>query len=267
MDYETLRFNLEDGVATVTLDRPDSMNAYTGQMGEELEDAMEVCDLDGDIRSVILTGAGDAFCAGADLSEGGETFEDDDLASGEYEGTYPMDIRKPVIAAINGHAVGVGITYPMQADVRYVAEDAKLGFVFVRRGVIPELGIHSILPRVVGLSDAADLLYTGRIFSGIEAAEMGLASEALPSDEVLPAAKDLAREITNYSAPVSVATSKRLLWEGLTEELDEIRRREHILLSRLGDQPDSAEGVESFLEERDPEWSMDPSEDMPEWPT
>lgn len=266
MDYETLRFELDDGIATVTLDRPDSLNAYTGQMGEELEDAMQVCDRDDDVRAVVLTGAGRAFCAGADLSEGGETFENEDLADGEFEGTYPMDIRKPVIAAINGHAVGVGLTYSLQADVRYVAEDAKLGFVFVNRGVIPELGSHAILPRVVGLSDAAELLFTGRIVSGEEAAEMGLASEALPADEVLPRARKLAEEIATNSAPVSVGTSKRLLWEGLTEEVDEIRRREHILLARLGNRPDAAEGVESFLEERDPEWSMKPSEDMPEWP-
>ena len=167
----------------------------------------------------------------------------------------PYEIDKPVIAAINGAAVGVGITYPMMCDVRIVAEDAKLQFAFVRRGVIPELASHVIVARVAGLSNAADLLLSGRMILGREAAAMGLASEALPRDQVLPRALERAKDIAANTAPVSVAIAKRLLWEGLTSSVPQMREREGKLFTWAGNQPDSKEGVLSFLEKRPPRGS------------
>ena len=164
-------------------------------------------------------------------------------------------VRKPVIAAINGHAIGVGITYPLQCDVRFVAEDAKLQFAFVRRGVIPELGSHTILARVCGLSNAADLLLSGRVFSGREAVELGLASKALPAAEVLPAAMAWARDTAVNAAPLSTAVAKRLLWEGLLDAPYAMKRKEDPVFAAFGRAPDAAEGVTAFLEKRPPRWT------------
>jgi enoyl-CoA hydratase/carnithine racemase len=172
-------------------------------------------------------------------------------------------MRKPVIAAINGHAIGVGITLPMTCDIRYVAEDAKIQFAFVRRGMLPELGSHSIVPKVIGLSRAADVLLTGRVLRGSEAAELGLASKALPADQVLPAALAHAREF-RLAAPVSVALSKRLLWEGLGLTAHEMMKRELPLFGWTTGQPDAREGIVSFLEKREPAWKLCASRDVPE---
>jgi enoyl-CoA hydratase/carnithine racemase len=272
MSYQTLLFDVEDRIATVTLNRPERMNAYTDAMGEELNAVWQRCDEDDAIRAVVLTGAGRAFCAGADLSSGSENpnVELEKLAPAErerlreersarakrwggYPGPFPHQIRKPVFAAINGHAIGVGITYPMMCDVRFVAEDAKIQFAFVRRGLLSELWSHSILPRVAGLSNAADLLLTGRIVSGRELAAMGLASAALPADQVLAKTRERAREVLR-AAPISVALSKRLLWQGLTAPLETIGGEEARLLAWTYRQPDSREGVLSFLEKREPDW-------------
>jgi len=271
MDYETIIFEVEDRIATIALNRPERMNAFTWEMGNELSDAYATCDADDQIRAVILTGTGKAFCAGADMGGGEETFRsvDGELRARERSQTRrvaPFQIRKPVIAAINGHAIGAGLTMTMQCDIRLVAEDAKLAFAFVRRGVIPELGSHNIVPRLVGLSNAADLLLTGRTFRGREAAELGLVSKALPADEVVPAAREIAREIAVNAAPVSVAISKRLLWEGIANSVPETIRKEATLLAWSGQQPDAIEGVMSFLQKRPPEWKLRPSSDMPEWP-
>jgi enoyl-CoA hydratase/carnithine racemase len=271
MGYETITFEVEDRVATVTLHRPERMNAFTWQMGEELGDAYATCDADDQIRAVILTGAGKAFCAGADMGGGDQTFRsvEGQVRAREREERRrlaPFQVRKPVIAAINGHAIGAGLTMTMQCDLRLVAEDAKLAFAFVRRGVVPELGSHTIVPRLVGLSNAADLLLSGRTFLGREAAELGLASKALRAAEVLPAAREMALEIAINAAPVSVAISKRLLWEGIASSVPETIRKEATLLAWAGQQPDAAEGVISFLQKRTPEWKLRPSCDMPEWP-
>jgi enoyl-CoA hydratase/carnithine racemase len=169
-----------------------------------------------------------------------------------------------VIAAINGHAIGVGLTFPLQCDVRFVAEDAKLSFAFVRRGVIPELASHVILPRVVGFSLAADLLLSGRTFSGREAAEIGLASRALPAEEVLSTAQEYARDLAVNCAPASVALSKRLLWEGVVDSVPAMRRKEERVFAWISRQPDAVEGVVSFVEKRPPRWQLRPSRDLPE---
>ena len=257
--YETLLVDVDtDGVAVVTLNRPERMNAWNDRMSEELSRAFARLDADDDVRVIVLTGAGRAFCAGADLSSGGDTFagtgESTTPSPDDLGEVFPYMVRKPVIAAINGHAIGVGITYPLQCDVRFVAEDAKLQFAFVRRGVIPELGSHTILARVCGLSNAADLLLSGRVFSGREAVELGLATRALPAAEVLPAAMAWARDTAVNAAPLSTAVAKRLLWEGLLEAPYAMKRREDPVFAAFGRAPDAAEGVTAFLEKRPPHW-------------
>lgn len=275
MAPEALLFDVDQGVATVTLNRPERMNAWNDGMAAELREALVTCDEDDAIRAVVLTGAGRAFCAGADLAGGADTFRDSgapgraealrELARrhGGYAGPFPWQIRKPVFAAINGHAIGVGITYAMTCDVRIVAEDAKVQFAFVRRGVLPELWSHAIVARVAGLSNAADLLLTGRMVTGRELSELGLASAALPADQVLPATLERAREV-RWAAPASVALSKRLLWEGLGASLRELGPRESRLFAWVSRQPDAREGVLAFLEKRDPAWKLRPSRDLPE---
>jgi enoyl-CoA hydratase/carnithine racemase len=274
MTGEAVVLEVEDQVATVTLNRPERRNAYTARMGQELGEAYRACDEDDAVRVVVLTGAGDAFCVGADLERGGTTFRGDETPSGRDErgeprarrGLQAWRVRKPVIAAINGHAVGVGLTLAMQCDIRLVAEDAKLAFAFVRRGVIPELASHAIVARVAGLSNAADLLLSGRTFSGREAADLGLASRALPAGEVLADAVAYARDVAVNTAPVSVAISKRLLWEGLTTPIPELQQKEGQLFAWTGRQQDAKEGVTAFLERRQPAWTLRPSADMPDWP-
>ena len=268
MAYEAILLDVKDQVATITLNRPDRMNAWNAQMSNELTDALVACNRNDDVRAVVITGAGRAFCAGADLGRGSATFSGRDRRSDEpaperRQPVYPFQIQKPVIAAINGHAVGVGLTYPMTCDIRFVAEDAKLQFAFVRRGIIPELASHAIVARVAGLSNAADLLMSGRMILGTEAAELGIASKALPKDQVLPAALERAREFLN-AAPASVAISKRLLWEGVTASIPEMMRREGPLFAWTGNQPDAREGVMSFLEKRPPEWSVSVARDLPD---
>lgn len=268
MAYETILFEVQERVATVTLHRPDRLNAWNAQMARELSDALRRADADDEVRAVIVTGQGRAFCAGADLEAGGETFGARRARAVDADGdrrdapTYPWQIHKPVVAAINGHAIGVGITYPMTCDIRFVAEDAKVQFAFVRRGIIPELASHAIVARVAGLSRAADLLLTGRMIRGRQLAEMGLASAALPADKVLEAARVCAREFLQ-AAPVSVAIAKRLLWDGLTTSIADMARRENPLFAWAGRQADAREGVTAFLEKRDPEWKMKVSTDLP----
>jgi len=277
MTRETIIFDIADHVATITLNRPERRNAHTPRLGRELGEAYRECDEDDSVRAVVLTGAGSAFCVGADLETGAATFSGEGRreqqaqrseAKGREERRemQAWRVRKPVIAAINGHAVGAGLTLAMQCDVRFVAEDAKLAFAFVRRGVIPELASHAIVARVAGLSNAADLLLSGRTFSGLEAAELGIAGRALPAAEVLPTATAYARDLAVNAAPVSVAISKRLLWEALDTPIPELQRKEGALFAWTGRQQDAKEGVVAFLEKRQPAWTLRPSADLPDWP-
>jgi enoyl-CoA hydratase/carnithine racemase len=238
-------------------------------MEHEYRWCMATADADPDVGVIVITGAGRGFCAGADLSSGGGTFSSSDersLQRGERPVTQfvvPWMIRKPTIAAINGPAVGVGITYPLQCDVRFVAEEAKISFAFVRRGVMPELAAHAILPRVIGVSKAADLLLSGRMITGREAYELGLASRVLPAADVLAAAQEWARDVAVNTAPVSVAVAKRLIWDGLTMSPAEMLKREGPLFGHLGNSADAAEGIQSFLEKRAPEWKLSAANDLP----
>jgi enoyl-CoA hydratase/carnithine racemase len=250
-------------VALITINRPEALNSWTGALEHEMVAAMKQCAQDDAIRVVVLTGAGDkAFCAGADLSAGNPFRAGADLASDsaprKSDGSLGMDILpcevpKPVIAAINGHAVGVGITYAMLADVRFVSETAKIAFVFVRRGLVPELASHQMVLKCCGMSNAAELLLSGKTITGKEAAAMGLAGHALPQAEVLPAAMKLAREMALNTSPAAVAASKKFLWEDIDVHTKD--RRENRVLFWLGKQPDATEGITSFIEKRAPKWT------------
>jgi enoyl-CoA hydratase/carnithine racemase len=259
---------VRDGIGVVTLDRPERMNAFTWRMGREVDEAFRRFDADDSVRAVVVTGAGRAFCAGADLADrGGDTFSQDDIG-GEgppKERLDPWRVRKPIIAAINGAAVGVGLTMPLQYDLRIAARDAKLAFAFVRRGVMPELASTWILPRLIGVARASDLLLSGRTILGEEAARLGLVNEAVPREQVLERALEVARDLARSSAPVSVAVTKRMIWEHLGVTDPKIaEQREARAFSWLGEQPDCREGVKAFLDKRDPQWTMRPSRDLPE---
>jgi len=267
MNFETLLYSVTQGVAVVTLNRPESMNAWTPQLSDELSLAMGAADADDDVRAVIVTGTGRAFCAGADLSAGEGGFLAGKGGTQAGPRLMPYQVRKPVIAAINGHAVGVGITYPMLCDIRIASETAKIQFAMVRRGILPELGSHALLPRVIGFSRASDLLLTGRMILGTEAAQLGLVSQALPADEVFDAALKIATDIAINVAPVSAALAKKLLWEGMTMRVDDMIATEGSLLPVLIKAPDSGEGVRAFFEKRAPRWLMKVSTDVPEIPS
>ncbi len=266
MGFETVLYEVADKIATITLNRPERMNTWNAALAADLAGALlEARDDDG-VRAIIITGAGRAFCAGLELERGSETVGTAPDAGREARGNIPEllphDVPKPVLAAINGPAVGVGITYPMLCDVRIAAEQAKIGFVFVRRGLMPELASHTIVQRVVGLSNAADLLMSGRIITGVEAAQMGLVSRAVPRDVLLDTAREMAAEYAK-AAPVSVALTKRLLWEGAASAVPDMMQREGDIFPWLREQPDAREGVVSFLEKRDPEWRMSVAKDLP----
>jgi enoyl-CoA hydratase/carnithine racemase len=269
--YEQILVDVVSKVATITLNRSDRMNAYTWRMGRELQHAFQNLDRDDDVRAIVVTGAGRAFCAGADLESGEDTFKGRSFdnrkqveADLPVEDVEPWELSTPIIAAINGPAVGVGITLPMQWDIRIAAEDAKLGFVFTRRGVVPEANSNWIVPRLVGLSKAMELMLTGRIFTGAEAAAMGLASKALPAGEVLGHAQELGREIARNNAPAAVAATKKMLYRFLQET--DRKAAHHIedeVFAWAGKSPDTAEGIKAFLEKRDPDWSMSKNSDLP----
>lgn len=267
MDYQDIRFETKDGVAVVTLNRPDSLNAYTGTMGVELGEVYRLCDRDDGIRAVVLTGAGRAFCAGADMTAGSETFSKQDRQTFTAAGVNPpaWEVRKPVIAAINGHAIGIGLTLTLQCDIRIVAEDGKYGILQVRRGIMPDAYSHWTLARHTGLGNAAYILLTGRTINGPEAVSMGLAIKSLPATEVLDAALEIARDIALNTAPLSVAISKRLLWQSQLLSPAEVGHKETELHHHLMGLPDAIEGPVAWLERRQPQWKLSVNRDWPDW--
>jgi len=252
--YETILTDETDAVGIVTLNRPERMNAWTPRMGAELRHAVTAFDSRDDIRVIVVTGAGRAFCAGADISDEAQS----DRSGGEslVEKEVPFwQMNTPIIAAMNGAAVGVGITLAIQFDFRVMAEDAKYGFVFNRRGLLPELGSTWIVPRLVGLAKAMDLLLTARIFNGAEAAEMGLANLAVPAESVLDRAMDLARDIAVNVAPASASLTKLLLNAFLVEpDREKAEAIEHDLFAWTLSQEDAKEGIAAFFEKRTPQW-------------
>ncbi len=263
-----LRFELDAGVATLTLDRPDKLNAFSGAMGEALAAAYRRCDEDDAVRAVVLTGAGRAFCAGAEMSDPARTFQVREPAdfSAAAVGFPAFRVRKLVIAAVNGHAIGLGLTLAMQCDLRIFAREGRYGVVQVRRGAMPDAYSHWTVLRAVGLARAAELLLTGRTFEGDELERLGVASRVLPAAEVLPAAQALAQDVAANAAPLSVALSKRLLWEAPRLSPEAVERKESALHRVLFALPDAVEGPVAFVEKRAPRWQARVSRDWPEWP-
>ena len=297
MEFEQITTELADGVLTITLNRPDRLNAWTGTMANELHAALDRADADDDVRAVIFTGAGRAYCAGADLERGGETFttkappsgaadnptkapqsgaadspdrlhEDPDSVPRDSGGRLTLrifDCTKPVIAAINGPAVGIGATMTLPMDVRLASENARIGFVFVRRGIVPEACSSWFLPRVVGISRAMEWVATGRVFGAQEALEGGLVRSIHPAGELLDAAHALAREIAENTAPVSVALARRMMWRMLAAEHPMLAHRADSRgMYFRGRSADAAEGITSFLEKRPAEFSDRVSDGLPD---
>jgi enoyl-CoA hydratase/carnithine racemase len=271
MSYETLLAELEEGILTVTLNRPERLNAFNATMRGDLLRLFDEVDANDEIRVVIVTGAGRGFCAGADLDEGGGTFDhsEDSAAAAHRDGGGLCTLRiyectKPVIAAINGPAVGVGVTLTLAMDVRIASEKARFGFVFSRRGIVPEACSSWFLPRVVGISRAMEWVATGRVFGAQEAHEGGLVSKLVPADELLPAARALAAEIAQNTSAVSVALARQLMWRMLgADHPMEAHKLDSQGIHAMGRSPDAYEGVQSFLEKRPPRFSMKVSSDMP----
>ena len=250
---------VDGGVATITLNRPAQRNAVGDGMREELADAYRTCDRDDDVRAIVLTGAPPAFCAGADLAAGEETF----AAPGPGFSAAGIDVpawtlSKPVIAAVNGHAIGLGLTLALQCDIRFFAADARYGVVQVRRGVVGDACAHWVLPRLVGIATAAEILLTGATFDGNRAVQLGLGSRVLDADEVLPAALAMAHDIADNAAPMSVAASKRLLWDSFDLDREAVGRRETEIHLALMGHDDAKEGVRAFMEHRPPSWTGRP---------
>ena len=273
MDTQDILYSVQDRVATITLNRPDKLNAFTRLMRDELIDAFARADADDEVRAVIVTGAGRAFCAGADLSAGGSTFDyakrddagaDDHRDGGGRVSLAIYGLKKPVIAAINGPAVGVGVTMTLPMDIRIASSAAKFGFVFARRGIVPEACSSWFLPKVVGVSRAAEWLYTGRVFGADEALAGGLVSRVVAPGELMPAALALAREIADNTSPVAVALARQMLWRmaGADHPM-EAHKVDSRGIFAMGASPDVKEGIAAFLEKRAPQFPMKPSSDMP----
>ena len=268
MDYEQIRFAVAEQVATVTLNRPERRNAWTRRMGIELRDALRQADERDDVRAVVVTGAGRDFCVGADLEGGGTVFDEARAADGERAERLSLaawDVRKPVIAALNGAVAGVGATLPLQWDIRIAGESTRITFVFVKRGLVPEAASTWLLPRLVGMSRAADLLLTGRRVGAREALDMGLVSRVVPDAELVASAQALAREIAEQTGPVAVALTKRLLWH-MAGEADPAaaERLDAQVFGWATQSPDAKEGIRAFLEKRPARWSMKPGADLPD---
>ncbi len=279
MLLEQIATDVESGILTITLNRPERLNAWTETMARELMATFDEADANDDVRVIIVTGAGRGFCAGADLERGGSTF---DWREREATGAVPRDnggqftlrvfeSTKPVIAAINGPAVGVGATMTLPMDIRLASESARMGFVFARRGIVPEACSSWFLPRVVGISRAMEWVSTGRVFTAAEALDGGLVRSVHPPDELLPAARELAREIVDNAAPVSVALARQMMWRMLGAEHPMIAHRadSRAMFSR-GQSADVVEGVTSFLEKRPARFSDRVSDGLPDimpgWP-
>jgi enoyl-CoA hydratase/carnithine racemase len=269
VSYDTLGVEREGGVLTLTLSRPERLNALNQQMLEELLRLLDEIDADDGVRAVIVTGAGRAFCAGADLGGGGATFDSSRAGRVPRDGGGRLTLRlyeckKPVIAAINGAAVGVGATMTLAMDVRLASEQARFGFVFARRGIVPEAASSWFLPRLVGMGQAMEWVATGRLFAAEEALAGRLVSRVVPHAELLPAARALAREIAENTSAVSVALARQLLWKMLgADHPMEAHKIDSRLIHAMGASPDAYEGVQSFLEKRPARFTMKVSSDLP----
>ena len=278
---QTLLYSVDDAVATITLNRPEKMNAFTAQMRDDLVAALDETDADDAVRAVIITGAGRAFCAGADLSSGGKTFDYAARADAAREAYKVGDVYrdgggivtlrifsslKPVIGAINGAAVGIGLTMQLPMDIRLASTDARFGFVFARRGITPEAASSWFLPRLVGMQTALEWCFTGRVFAAQEALDKGLVRSLHAPLDLLPAARALAREIADNTAPVSIALTRQMLWRMAGAEHPMLAHRiDSRAIQARGQSADAREGVSSFLDKRAPVYPNTVSGDMPDF--
>jgi enoyl-CoA hydratase/carnithine racemase len=268
MEYQQISYQVDGQVLTITLNRPDRLNAFTTRMMTELLDAFDRADSDDEIRAVIITGRGRGFCAGADLGGGPSTFDypegEEARDGGGRVALRVFDSAKPVIAAINGPAVGVGITMTLPMDVRLASTNARMGFVFARRGVVPEACSSWFLPRVVGISRAVEWVATGRVFPASEALDGGLVRAVLPPEELLPAARTLAAEIAGNTSAISVALARQMMWKMLgADHPMEAHKLDSRLMRATGKTADAEEGIASFLEKRPPRFPGRVSVDLP----
>lgn len=288
MAYEVIKYEVQDNILTITLNRPEILNAFNGAMMRELIDAFDRADKDDEVRAIIITGEGRGFCAGADLSAGANTFdsqkrtdrperlfkEDEQISLSDdrvRDGGGRLTLRifeslKPVIGAINGPAVGVGVTMQLPMDIRIASEKARFGFVFSRRGIVMEACSSWFLPRLVGISQALQWVYSGRVFDAAEALKGGLVSEVVKPEELLPRARAIAREIIDNAAPVSIALMRQMVWRmaGADHPMEAHKVDSRGIFIR-GQSPDVKEGVVSFLEKRPPNFKQKVSTDMPEY--
>ncbi|MBI5116117.1 crotonase/enoyl-CoA hydratase family protein [Candidatus Poribacteria bacterium] len=273
MNFEHIKYELDDRILTITLNRPEKLNAFTSAMGTEMIEAFDRADEDDEVRVVIVTGAGRGFCAGSDLSGGADTFDnvtrknetlEEHRDAGGVGVLRIYEMKKPIIAAINGPAVGVGITMTLPMDIRIASTAAKMGFVFARRGITTEACSSWFLPRIVGISRAAEWVLTGRVFPAQEALDGGLVSRIVSPEELMPTAVKLAREIADNTSAVSVTLSRQLLWRMLgADHPMEAHKIDSKCIYYMGKSPDSYEGVMAFLEKRPARFTMKPSVDMP----
>jgi enoyl-CoA hydratase/carnithine racemase len=276
LDYTTILYDVEDGILTITLNRPDALNSFTNDMMLEMIDACDRADADDSVRAIIVTGAGRGFCAGADLSRGGATFDsskrdDREKNSVNRDGGGRLTLRlyeltKPIIAAVNGAAVGVGVTMTLAMDIRIASTAAKFGFVFARRGIVPEACSSYFLPRVVGISKALEWCYSGRVFPAQEALDGGLLRSLHEPEDLLSAARAIAEDIRDNTAPVSVALTRHMMWKMLgADHPMEAHKIDSRGIHYRGKSEDSKEGVMAFLEKRDARFPNTVSSDLPEF--
>jgi enoyl-CoA hydratase/carnithine racemase len=274
VSYKEIIYQVENKVLTITLNRPERLNAFTLTMRNELIDAFDRADGDDEVRAIIVTGAGRAFCAGADLGAGAKTFdrsagprEHDEFPDRDGGGLVTLrifDLTKPIIAAINGPAVGIGATMTLPMDYRIAADTARMGFVFTRRGVVMEAASSWFLPRVVGINQAMDWVASGRVFPAEEGLKGGLLKSLHPADQLLAEANRIAREIADSTAPVSVAVCRQMMWKMLgADHPMEAHKIDSRGILELGQTRDAHEGVSSFLEKRPAKYTMKPSKEMP----
>ena len=277
MDFQTLLYEIDDGILTLTLNRPDRMNAFNGDMRRELIAAFDAADADDDVRVVIVTGTGErAFCAGADLEKGGDTFnrdkrQDDGIDNSIRDGGGTVTLRiyectKPVIGAINGAAVGIGATMQLPMDIRMASSKARFGFVFARRGITMEACSTWFLPRLVGVQQAAEWAYSGRLFNADEAHRGGLVRSIHEPEALLPAARELAREFADNTSAVATALNRQMMWRMMAADHPmEAHKIDSRAIAYMGQSDDAREGVTSFLEKRQPRFTMGPAQDMPDF--
>jgi enoyl-CoA hydratase/carnithine racemase len=288
-EFETLRYEIEDQVLTLTMNRPERLNAFNSRMQGEFLEALEHADADDEVRAVIVTGEGRGFCAGADLGKGADTFNYDNQteeakaerasSEGRQEGSNAWlrdgggllslriyEFNKPIIAAINGPAVGVGVTMTLPMDIRIASTQARMGFVFSRRGIVPEACSSYFLPRIVGVSKALEWAYSGKVFDAEEALKGGLIRSLHEPEDLLPSAREIASEIVENTSAISVTMIRHMMWKMLgADHPMEAHKVDSRAIFHLGRGADAREGVVSFLEKRSPDFTSKPSQDMPEF--